>query len=289
MLWFGNEKMFQWTPCPQVGLTVSNAGYTSGMLLQNGGRARVRSARYSKVYNISFTDTYTNNINAYTKYASGYYGTGKVYFADPYAFETNLLSPEWASPGIIEAGWKNIGPSIPTFSDTPANSNGLPSRSATWDITTAANATPLTDSTIPYIIIPIPPGYSLRLGARGSITGSSVLKIETWANGAAAPTASANVAVVAPTSTTVLNNIAFSGAYAKIYVTRTSAFSATITLSGIVARLYKTGITPVLTGQHREGDGNRGLQFADEAVVEDYIYMHPPRKGISTTLEEVNR
>jgi hypothetical protein len=38
---------------------------------------------------------------------------------------------------------------------------------------------------------------------------------------------------------------------------------------------------------HMQGEGAMGMMFADDAIVETYSYMYPPRKGISTTLVEV--
>ncbi len=54
-----------------------------------------------------------------------------------------------------------------------------------------------------------------------------------------------------------------------------------------MAQLYKTGMTPTLPTSHYQGEGSTGLMFVDDAIVETYSYMYPPRKGISTTLVEV--
>jgi hypothetical protein len=45
--------------------------------------------------------------------------------------------------------------------------------------------------------------------------------------------------------------------------------------------------TTVVTGNHRAGEGHSGLVFDDDAIVENYGYLYPPRKGLSTTLREV--
>jgi len=62
--------------------------------------------------------------------------------ADPYAFETNLFPPAWASPALIEQGWENIYSSAATFSNSSANSYNQPPRKATYSVTNTANTAP---------------------------------------------------------------------------------------------------------------------------------------------------
>jgi hypothetical protein len=288
-IWFGipGVKM-QWCPAPRAGATVSNSGYTETIAFENGGADVVRSNQKRKVYTFNFSGPAKDldGISVYSKYASGFYGSGLIHFADPYAFETNLFSPAWASPGLIEEGWENLYDTVPTFSSTASNTRNQPPRSATWSVTGAANVVPAKANGVAYI--PIPPTHTLNIGASGSKTGDAVLRVvpinTNGTNGTAV-----NLTLLDPTAATRMN-ATFAGSSfqaVQVYITRTSTSASTITLASLMAQLYKTGTSPVLPSNHMFGEGHTGLSFADEAVVENYVYIDPPRKGMNTTLVEV--
>lgn len=295
-IWFGwtdrlEGGLFQWAPAPQRGISVRNAGYSEGAVFENGRRARARSAQYAKVYTITAVGE-SKEIDGYTVYnkaASGFYGVRKWRFADYYAFETNMFPAGWSEPVRRETGWYNTGVSEPTYSATAANSYNQPPRKATFSIATASAATPLTDSTIPYVDIPIPPSHTLHLGCTGAATGTAVVRVESWVNGATTPGATANLTLLGETGSTRLNATVSGASYnwARVFYTRTSSATSTLTPISLMAQLWPTGITPILIGNHLTGEGHTQLDFADDAIVEDYEYIYPPRKAISTTLEEV--
>ena len=79
----------------------------------------------------------------------------------------------------------------------------------------------------------------------------------------------------------------WSGAANASVSTQSIANYSTVSITSMMAQLYKTGLTPTLPTSHYTGEGSTGLMFADDAIVENYSYMYPPRKGISTTLVEV--
>jgi len=156
-IWFGipGVKM-QWCPAPLAGASSSNVGHVETMAFENGGADVTRSKQTRKQYAFSFNGPVKelDGISVYSKYASGFYGDGLIFFADPYAFETNLFPAGWASPGLIEQGWENIYDVTPTFSNTTANIYSQPVRKATWTVTAAANAVPTQANSV--AIIPIP-------------------------------------------------------------------------------------------------------------------------------------
>lgn len=275
----------QWVPCPSIESPITRKRYVERIQFQNGGGDLARSPQYQVEYNLNMSGPAheLEGIDALNRFASGLYGDGYIYVAHPALFESNMLSAVWSSPGLIEQGWKNIYPTTtPTFSNTASNSYAQPQRSATWSVTSAVN-TPVSKFTIP-----IPPGYTLNLGASGSATGTAVVQVRTIAidNDTVA---TSNLTLLNPTSSTRMN-ATFSGSTycaVDVYITRTSTASSTITLTSLMAQLYKTSGTPSLPTSHIMGQGASGMMFADEAIVETYSYMHPPRKGISTTLVEV--
>lgn len=285
-MWIGiPSSHMQWVPCPSIDSTITRQRYIERIQFQNGGGDVARSPQYQLEYNLNMTGLANEleGIDAINHFASGFYGDGYIYVAHPALFESNMLGAAWSSPGLIEGGWANIYPTTtPTFSNTASNSYNQPLRSATWSVTSAIN-TPIKKFTIP-----IPEGYTLNLGASGSRTGTAVVQVRTIAVDNAT-FGTSNLTLLSPTSSTRMN-ATFSGASycaVDVYITRTSTATSTITLTSMMAQLYKTGTTPTLPTLHQMGNGASGMVFADDAIVETYSYMYPPRKGISTTLVEV--
>jgi len=289
-IWFGipGVKM-QLCPAPAAGAQVSNVGFVQTMAFENGGADVVRSSQTRKQYTFNFNapSKDLDGISVYSKYASGFYGDGLIYFADPFAFETNLFPPAWASPALIEQGWENIYNVTPTFSATSSNAYSQPIRKATWSVTSAANAVPTAANGVAYI--PIPPTHTLNIGASGVlVTGTAVVRVVPINTDGTNATA-VDLTLLTDTSATRMNATFAGSSYqaVKVYITRTTTAASSITITSMMAQLYLTGSSPVLPTSHMHGEGHTGLIFTDEARVENYIYIDPPRKGMNTTLLEV--
>lgn len=288
-IWFGipGVKM-QWCPAPLAEPEVSNVNHVASIAFENGGADVTRSKQYRKEYSFQFSGLSEDldGIGVYNKYASGFYGDGLFYFSDPYAWETNLFSAGWASPGMIEQGWENIYDTTPTFANTTANSYNQPTRTATWSVTSAANAAPTTANGTQYVVIP--PTHTLNVGVTGSATGTAVVRVVPINTDGTDGTA-VDLTLIGATSSTRMNATFAGSSYqaVKIYITRTTTDASTISLVSMMARLVETGKSLTLTGNHMPGEGHTGLEFADDARVETYTYMFPPRKAMSTTLVEV--
>lgn len=478
-IFFGHPTgHMQWVPAPLAGAEAQNINYVDSIEFENGGADVYRSRPYRKQYDFEFSAPIkgSEGLNVFNKFASGFYGGGTCIFADPYAFETNLFGPQWATPALIEQGWKNIAPVTPSFvqqrgavrtnlatnpaiggslanvvagrgtlsdggtylrntitdalasnlaqiisqstsagsmapaspgeiftvqadgrasaytsmsvavqffdasrtfitgsqtqgagttvnastfttlapvtATAPANTafvrwlvglngtaarnindtldvrnviversstargffsgatsdtalidyawtgtanaststatnilpnNGQPRKAALFDITTGAGAIPSERFTIP-----IPPTHTLHLGASGSTTGNGRVAVRPILTGGTYDSP-VLLTMLDPTLSTRMNTT-FSGATyqaVEVFIYRTETVASTVTLTSMMAQLWKTGTSPVLTGDHVAGDGHTGLEFADDARVETYLYINPPRKALSTTLVEV--
>lgn len=299
-IWFGIPGThMQLVPAPKAGMDASRSGFYVGEVLGNGRKLSYRSKQTHRKFQMDFFGDANDltGLNVFSKFASGFYDAdllsygrkygNLIYLEDPYAAQENVMTPEWASPGLIEQGWRDIYGSDTsiTYSATTANSYNQPLRSATWDITTAANAVPA----MPYrMVIAIPPDKTLWLGATGSATGTAVLRVRPILTNNSYTTV-VDLTLSGQTSATRLTN-SFSGATyqaVEVYITRTSSATSTLTLTSTMGQIWKTGITPTATGNHRPGQGHHGLRFADEAIVESYEFITGAQKGLSTTLEEV--
>jgi hypothetical protein len=283
-IWFGNLQHMQWVPAPLVGAQVSNAGYHASIDFENGGSDSIRSVQYHKLYTFNYNALMdsSEDIGVFGRFATGFYGDGLIYFTDPFAATANLLPANWASPALIEQGWSNIYDVAPTFSDTTSyGTYAQPFRSATFNITTASGSQPART-----IVVAIPPNATLKLGFSGSVTGTGGVFYRTVASGDGVtygtPTAITALAVAGSART----NVSLAGSSYKavqIYLGRSSSAASTVTVTSMIAQLSTT----VVTGNHRAGEGHSGLVFDDDAIVENYGYLYPPRKGLSTTLREV--
>lgn len=290
----GTNNHFQWMPQPDLPVRSRRIGHVEEMQFENGGAAVVRSNASHRefVFNVGVDiASGVEGLDVYADLASGFHGSGLFYFADPFYSELNLAPPQWASPSLSELDWPEPVNGAVVWGDTAANSYSQPRRKGTWTITTAANATPLTDETIPYLIIPIPPDMTLHLGVTGAATGTAVCNVESWVNHATSAGATAALTLLGETGSTRLNTTVAGATYAfaKVYFTRTSSAASTITPISLMAQLWPAATSPTLTGLHVPGRGHTGLEFADDAVAEDYHMVNAgvPYRGLSTRLVEV--
>lgn len=284
-MWFGIPgTQMQWVPCPLIDSTIQRRRYVEQIRFENGGGDARRSAAYQMQYDFTFSGLAheVEGIDAFNRFASGFYGHGLIHLAHPANFETNLFPAHWASPGIIEQGWPNIATSSASFADTNVSSYGQPPRTATWNIVEQAGT--YTKSTK----IVIPPTHTLHLGVSGIATGSGVVRVRPI-NVDGSYAAAQNLVLLSKSGATRMNTTFSGGTYqaVEVYITRSSDVASTVSVTSMMAQLYKTGVSPTLPSNHYTGEGSTGLMFVDDAVVENYLYLHPPRKGISTSLVEV--
>lgn len=293
---FGNLSYMRNPPLPRQGMQSQDTGYAAMMPLGNGGNVGLRSSQSHKSYTVSFSGTTAdvNGIDLYPQFRSGHFGSGLLYFNNPYDYETNLLAPGWAAPGLSEEGWYKIAnpaTSAVSYAATGASvaSQGQPARTATYTVTSAALNIPV-EQYYRHVVV-IPPTHRLLLGWSGSATGTGRIAVRPVLVGDGVSYSPSQALTPLAATGATRTNAVFSGATYKaveIFINRGDTTASTVSITSMLATLQPLGDTLAhVTGPHRRGNGHTGCMFADDAVVEDYIYMNPPRKGISTTLEEV--
>jgi hypothetical protein len=284
-MWFGIPGFhMQWVPCPSIDSAIQRTRYVERMQFENGGGDARRSNQYQMEYQFNFSGLAheVEGIDVFNKFAQGFYGSGLIQLAHPAAFETNMFPAAWATPGLIEQGWVNIATTTPSFANTNVTSYGQPPRTATWNVTDQANT--YTKS----VTIAIPPTHTLHLGVSGVATGTAVVRVDPIKTDNTIDT-SVDLTLLSKSASTRMNATFSGGTYqaVRVYITRTSSAASTISITSMMAQLHESGSSPTLTSNHYQGEGSTGLMFVDDAIVENYSYMYPPRKGISTTLVEV--
>jgi hypothetical protein len=267
-LWFGNTTKFVTIPAPDLPFSVTDGGYGDSMDFESGGSLSEVSQGFAKRYDFAY-DIQDSTIDRIKRFRQGSYGSGLLNFANPFAYQTNLFSPAWAEPGLIEGGdWPSIYDTDPTFAAVSSNSYDQPLRKATFTITNT-NTSPTKSRSIFYI--PVPPTYTLHLGVSGAATGTAVVRA-TGYNIAGGSSSSSNLTLLTDTSSTRLN-ATFAGSsydYVAVEFRRTSSASSTLTVTSMLAQLWPTRVTPTLTGNHRPGDGQTGLRFLGGSMTSSY-------------------
>jgi len=286
-------------------MTSSNDGYAETLRLQSGGAVAIRSAQYSKSYSMEMVGRTgeMDGVDFYSELARGKWDGAKgtegdlIRFNNPYDFQRNILPPVWATPGLMERGWYDIMDpdngdiTFSSFMNEPDYNqmNMLASFSMSGPIFGVA---PMGKSLLTVVI---PPNKTLHIGFTGQAIGSGVV--------IAQPILAEDNVNFGPRSTMTLlpitagsgwgpvrMNTAFDGSQYKavqFWIDRSSSTIGTVSLLSAMAQLWPTGTTPPLSGDHVDGNGHTGCLITNDAIVEDYIYMHPPRKGISLELTEI--
>jgi hypothetical protein len=96
-MYFGTRNYMQWVVAPKINYEASKRGYVSAAGFVNGGQFVRRSASAAKGYNLSWELKPRDEIRTINDYADGVYGTGPIYFLEPFAMDKNLLPQYWAT------------------------------------------------------------------------------------------------------------------------------------------------------------------------------------------------
>jgi len=169
------------------------------------------------------------------------------------------------------------------YTNTASNVYNQPLRSAQFGF--ASSAIPTGTNSI--ATIPIPPTHTLNIGVSGSASTSATSVYVRPINPDGTYATAVKLTLLDPTASTRMNATFAGSSYPAVQVYLKGDIAATLTIASMMARLVETGRSLTLTGNHMPGEGHTGLEFSNDAIVENYTYMYPPRKGISTTLVEV--
>lgn len=287
-----NAKM-GYIPTPDSGMAATSSGYSELLEFENGGADVVASVGTHRTYDMEWSLREASGaagLDIVRNYQQKMYGPGLIYFADPMIFDQNCLPPAWATPALIEQGWKRISSAVPTFSNVSTNIYSQPARKAVFTITGAANVIPTSANQIAVLVIP--PTHTLHVGFSAAKTNTGVIRVRPI-NLDGSYASVTDLTLLTDTASTRMN-ATFSGATYKaveIYITHTAADTSTVTITSGMAQLWKTGLSPTLTGPHIAGGGNTGCKFTSDALPESYTLVEQGRmrhlKGLSASLTEV--
>jgi hypothetical protein len=274
------ERMLE-VPCPNVTMPSSKQGWANTVNFMNGGTAVRRSTAASKKYEMTWNSLTRDEARTVLDLADRLYGTGEIYWLDPFAADKNVLPQQWASPmqaiydGLPLISNPTSGINRPTATVTP-DANGFPVQSAQYTCTNDANTKTRT------VWVPIPAGYTAHIGVYGS-NGTGGIVVATPTIGATSygtphTMTLMDVSNTARTNYTVTNDGNYNGVELKL------AGSGTIILSGMIVQVLKTGAT-VTPGGFISGQGNSGCMFEAQPVYTPYSAAFD-NVGMTATLVE---
>ena len=295
-IWFGTTQKFQWLPMPSSGAQVVSARYSESGVYENGGGWVDRSNGSHRVYAFDFgvrEASYYGGLDLYEKYASGFYGTGLIHWADPAEFALNLCPPQWASPTLVlnNNSWHHIG-TYASDAATATNSYDQPARTITYSVNSSTEVYGRTSSRLSFTI-PIPPTHKLVFGWSGARSNANVgIGYTTYLDGIATDVATP-IAPLANTGPWRLSTTLSGASYdaVRFYLKGTST-PQTVSVTSMMAQLVPIAATADLMGgqggNHIIGRGSTGCRFDDDAATESYIAFDTTRhlKGLSTSLRE---
>jgi hypothetical protein len=275
-MWFGNKNYMQWITPPQINYDASRQGKVYTAQYTNGGAYVRRSSTGARHYNFTWNLKHRDEIRAIMDYADGVYGDQTIYFIDPFAADKNLLPQYWATPAL----GCGDAPQIYGYGDderpdqvaTGLNSIGLPTYSAQFTMASGKRNPPL--------YLPIPPGYSLWVGAYGTATGNAALHLIP-ATGPTTFGTPQTVPMLPVTSSALVNTHieGVPGAYLQLGGT-----TGGMSIAGMIAQLWPIGTTPP-TNRWISGQGHSGCSFNDNPVLTQYSAAID-RVGLSVDLIE---
>jgi len=267
-MWFGTTKRMMWIPVPLSGADTSSEAWNDGGVLLNGGGYEQHSWGSHKQYVYAWSDASSRQAAQLIKsYRDGAYGRGILYLVDPLTYDTNVLPARVAYPALAcdDEGASMVYGLEPDRIDTSNwAANELPVDSAFYDLTSVtAGFRGVEDA----VYIPIPPGFTLFLGAFYDFSGSGGIFVTPQDNAGSlgAPVALTAKAV---SDTQVVTDTFSDIAGVWIWLGKSASGSASVTAHAMIARLLRTEYIGggymydrILSGPWIGGQGNSGLRF----------------------------
>lgn len=172
-LWLGTKEYQRFVPAPQRGVDATSAGYHEEATGKNGGGYISQSFGRHQNYQYDWPRaTHRQYANYMQGLRDGLYGRGVIHFTDPTTYETNVLPPHWANPGLtlgFEAPPLVFRQRPEVFEFGRSDRDNTPMNGATY------RNLPTQFKIEDALYIPIPPGLSFTFGVRQiATTGAGV-------------------------------------------------------------------------------------------------------------------
>lgn len=262
-VYFGNANKQLWIPAPRTGLNASAAGFFTDAQLLSGRafikRSKANHRRFSPAWNGPLNaESVNDSLHTIKDYFDGIYGEGPYYWLDPFAVDSNLLAPNWASPMLSQNGWAAIS-SVGTASivTTDTNTRNYPYQSLRLSF--GASVQESTE----YFRVILPETHRLHFGWHGTqASGDATIILRGYDRDTGATTDVETTPLAVNTS--IRTNTQMRGqdySMVDIIVKNTSASTSVINIAGMIAQVLPESST-VAQGDFISGRGTKGLLFS---------------------------
>jgi len=291
-VYFGNANFQTFIAAPLSGLQASSTGYSATTNLLNGRSFVKRSYGASRTFAPSWvgpmnSTVLSESLNTIKDFADGLYGSGNLYWIDPYAAATNMMPPHWAAPMLDENDWPSISATVtPTFAAASYANN--------YPIKRAAYSLPASHVDTKKLTLIIPSTHTLHFGWHASSAGVTAataagIRIVPYNLSGVAQTA-VNPASLLAGGTTRTNQTFAGSSYSRveIFLANGAVSTSAVNLVAMIAQILPNG-TSVASGGFISGRGTTALQFSAPVQIEYYSSaINNGQIGLSTALTEVD-
>lgn len=278
-MWFGTEGNMGWIETPQTGADVSPTGFSVDTTNLLGGGYVRNSWGSHKVHNFSWGNSATPALASLIQsYRDGSYGRGLIWFHDPMYYQINILEARVADPSmalnyeappLIRDLW-------PRSTPTASNPNLLPALTAIYDVPDGYDAETAEDE----IFIPIPPGFTLQIGAVYTTTDTDAdLYYRTLAGTTAITQTATGASNLMPQSV-------IGQPWVRIGMRNTSGATRAISITAMIARLLPPGEAAEPPAPWMKGHGHSGCRFVGNPTLINYNGVNGGQVGMACTLKE---
>lgn len=165
-LWLGTKQYMRFVPAPSRGAAVQSQGYSEEGTGKNGGGYIAESFGRHKTFQYDWPRSTDRQFSNYIQgLKDGTYGRGLIHFTDPTSYDTNVLPPHWANPGMTlgyEAPPLVFRQQPEVFEFGMSDRPNTPLNGATYSGLPDITGFDIADA----IFVAIPPGMSFLMGSR---------------------------------------------------------------------------------------------------------------------------
>lgn len=278
-IYFGNKERMTWLRAPDANYDGSRVGWDGNVTQYLNGGANVRRSTLAhRTYNLAWNMMSRDEIREIMDYADGMYGSGAIYYLDPFAMDKNLLPQHWAVPMLAyDDPYLLVGStgkiSLGTFGGG-ANTRGFPTQSV---ILSGAGAGP-------GLYIPIPAGYTAWLGIYGYAQAAGPIAVTP--DGGATVFPPVTDITASQLFSTYWSGNTYNGITLNV---GSSTQSNQGTIIGMMLRIYPdsvNGFAPSTAPRFVSGQGHSGLHFAAQPSLTQYSQALDKASLTATLIED---
>lgn len=256
------RKLFE-VRAPSVNMPSGKGGFANELTLLNGGTTVRRSVAAHKRYTLTWNFVDRDDARVILDLADGVYGTGPIYWHDPFAADRNVLPQWWATPsqGGVD-GLPLNGGQRGTLSPTPLNDLNMPVDSIEYTVQPNSSRK---------VWVPIPRGHTAHIGVYGQDgTGGNVQLIPTFAGEESGAPITLDLLDVTDNS---MFNQTLAANPNRDGFDLTLGGTGTVTLTAMMVQVLKNGESPDAQS-FISGQGHSGLSFLNQPNYTPYSSVY---------------